>query len=122
MMSATKLSRRDRADDLDMLLRRQRTPPLPAWDREYRFSPPRKWRFDFAWPGHKLAIEVDGGLWVGGRHNRARGYITDCEKLLAAQLLGWRVVKIPSDWLDEMPLEVVRAIMALLDVNATYSK
>lgn len=29
---------------------------------EYRFHPTRKWRFDFAIPHIKVAIEIEGGL------------------------------------------------------------
>jgi len=34
---------------------------LPEPEREYRFHPRRKWRFDAAWPDAKLAVEVEGG-------------------------------------------------------------
>lgn len=60
---------------------------------EHRFHPVRRWRFDYALPEAKVAIEIDGGLWTYGRHNRAAGYIADMEKLNAAALLGWRVLR-----------------------------
>lgn len=66
---------------------------LPEPEIEVRFHPVRRWRFDFAWPALQLAVEVDGGTWVGGRHNRGAGYERDCEKLNAAALLGWRVLR-----------------------------
>ena len=43
---------------------------LPEPEREYIFAPPRRWRFDFRWPGHMLAVEVEGGVYTNGRHNR----------------------------------------------------
>jgi len=61
--------------------------------REYRFSPPRRWRFDFAYPARMLAVEVDGGTWVQGRHNRGAGMKADAEKMNAAALAGWRVLR-----------------------------
>lgn len=64
---------------------------LPVPEREYRFDPVRKWRFDCAWPDHKLAIECDGGTWSGGRHVRGAGYQRDAEKFNAASRLGWAV-------------------------------
>ncbi|MGH2544547.1 MAG: hypothetical protein ACRDIB_17280, partial [Ardenticatenaceae bacterium] len=53
---------------------------LPAAEREYRFCPGRRWRFDFAWPGPNVACEVEGGIWTAGRHNRGAGFAADCEK------------------------------------------
>lgn len=33
-----------------------------ACEREFRFHPTRRWRFDFAWQPEKLAVEVEGGI------------------------------------------------------------
>ena len=51
------------------------------------------WRFDFAWPDFMLALEMDGGGFVGGRHGRGLGIEKDCEKVSAAAVLGWRLVR-----------------------------
>lgn len=59
---------------------------------EYRFHPTRRWRFDFAWPDYKLAVEIDGGTWSSGRHTRGVGYEADCEKQAEAAIAGWRVI------------------------------
>ena len=67
---------------------------LPTPVRELRFAPPRRWRFDVAWPERLLAVEVDGGSWVGGRHTRGAGYEAGCRKTNAAVLLGWRVLRV----------------------------
>lgn len=61
--------------------------------REYRFHPTRKWRFDYALPSIKIAIEIDGGVWTLGRHNRPKGYIADLEKFNEAAAMGWLVLK-----------------------------
>lgn len=66
---------------------------LPVPERELRFHPNRKWRFDFAWPEHALAAEVEGGSWSGGRHTTGKGFEADCEKYSVAAALGWRVVR-----------------------------
>jgi very-short-patch-repair endonuclease len=63
---------------------------------EHRFHPQRKWRFDVALPAEKLAIEIDGGTWIGGRHTSGAGYEKDCEKLNAAVIEGWRVLRFTS--------------------------
>lgn len=65
---------------------------LPGGVAEHRFAPPRRWRFDLCWPSAMLALEVNGGLWVRGRHSRAKGQESDYEKHAHATLLGWRVI------------------------------
>lgn len=64
---------------------------LPEPVAEHKFHPTRKWRFDYAWPDHKLALEVQGGLFVQGRHSRGAALMKEHEKLNAAVQLGWRV-------------------------------
>jgi len=54
----------------------------------------RKWRFDFAWPGELLALEVEGGTWIAGRHARGAGIEGDCEKYGWALVMGWRVLRV----------------------------
>jgi len=58
---------------------------------EHPFHPTRKWRFDLAWIEEKLALEVQGGIWVGG-HNRGAQLKKDYEKANAAAELGWRIL------------------------------
>jgi very-short-patch-repair endonuclease len=65
---------------------------LPEPRREFRFHPIRKWHFDFAWPERMIAVEIDGGQWVQGRHTRGAGFQADCEKNNEAVILGWRVL------------------------------
>jgi very-short-patch-repair endonuclease len=60
---------------------------------EYRFHPERRWRFDFAWPSKKIAVEIEGGTWSGGRHTTGAGFEKDCEKYNAAVMLEWRVLR-----------------------------
>jgi|SRR6476661_203659 len=64
--------------------------PPPA--REFRFHATRRWRFDFAWPAIKLAVEIDGR----GRHQTVTGVRSDCEKANEAIRLGWRVLRFPA--------------------------
>jgi very-short-patch-repair endonuclease len=70
---------------------------LPTPEREYRFHPTRKWRFDFAWPAKSLAVEVDGGLFVTGRHSRGAGAEKDMEKFAEAMIHGWRVLRVSTN-------------------------
>ena len=76
---------------------------VPEPEREYQFAKAmgRRWRFDFAWPDAMLAAEVEGGVWVRGRHTRGAGYVADCEKYNAATMLGWRVLRIPTPMVED---------------------
>lgn len=64
-----------------------------APEREYKFHPARKWRFDYCWPDRKIAVELEGGIWTNGRHNRGAGMIGDMEKYNEAAKLGWFVFR-----------------------------
>lgn len=59
---------------------------------EYKFDESRKWRFDFAWPEWKIALEVQGGLFTNGRHSRGAALLKEHEKLNAAAMQGWKVL------------------------------
>jgi len=74
---------------------------LPKPEQEYMFCEGRKWRFDFAWPDKKIAVECEGGVWIQGRHNRGKGFIGDCHKYNSAVLLGWRVLRYTPDMIDK---------------------
>ena len=74
---------------------------LPQPQRQYRFLAERHWRFDFAWPEYQLALEVEGGQWIRGRHNRGRGFEGDCEKYNAAALEGWTVLRATTDMVSD---------------------
>lgn len=64
-----------------------------GWEKEYKFHPSRLWRFDYANPKYKIAIEIEGGLFIQGRHIRGKGYINDMIKYNEAQKLGWKLLR-----------------------------
>ena len=63
--------------------------PIP----EFKLHPKRKWRFDFAWPNKKIAVEIEGGIWTQGAHVRGNHFVSDMEKYNAAAKLGWFVFR-----------------------------
>jgi very-short-patch-repair endonuclease len=73
---------------------------MPKWEEEYRFHDTRKWRFDFAWPDRMIAVEVEGGIYAGGRHTRGSGFEKDCIKYNEAALLGWTVLRVTASMID----------------------
>lgn len=77
------------------LLLQLRALRLPEPDREVELIPGRKFRWDFAWPAHRLAVEVQGGEWMAkGGHNSGRGIQRDAEKAALATLAGWRQLSV----------------------------
>ena len=91
------------------LCRAHRLPePVP----EYQFHPTRKWRFDYAWPLHKLALEVEGGIWTQGRHTRGAGALADMEKYSEAAILGWRLLYVTPDQARGLAIEWIRRGLA----------
>ena len=76
--------------------------------REHRFHKVRRWRFDFAWQDKKIAVEIEGGTFSGGRHTRGIGFRNDCEKYNTATLDGWRVFRFPAEQIKTgAPLKVI---------------
>ena len=83
----------------------------PPLEREFRFHAERRWRADFAHLPSRTLIEVEGGIWVQGRHNRAAGFNADLEKYLEAGLLGWRVFRFGP---EQITLENITRLAALV--------
>ncbi len=81
------------------------------------FASPRRWRFDFAWPEHMVAIELEGGIWTDGAHTRGQHYRSDAEKYREATKLGWRVMRYVTNDLRENPFKITAEIKQLLEVK-----
>lgn len=81
--------------------------------KEYRFHPVRKWRFDYAIIEHKIALEVEGGVWTGGRHTSPQGFLGDIEKYNTATLMGWRVFRVtPDDLYKTATLNLIKTAIS----------
>lgn len=80
--------------------------------KEYVFHPVRKWRFDYAFPSAKIALEVEGGVYTGGRHIRPKGFLGDVDKYNAAAVMGWRVLRVVPDRLRTFAtIEMLKSAM-----------
>ncbi|CCO46682.1 conserved hypothetical protein [Vibrio nigripulchritudo SOn1] len=103
--------------------------PMPQWGKdELMFHPKRRWRFDFAWEEHKVAVEIEGGTYSHGkkridsgtgeavtqksRHLTPTGFYEDCVKYGEAAILGWCVLRVDAKMVkDGSALEMLeRAI------------
>lgn len=84
--------------------------------KEYRFHKTRMWRFDYAIPEHRIAIEVEGGVWTGGRHTQPQGFITDMEKYNTAATQGWRLLRVtPKTLVTLATFTMIREAIAAMD-------
>lgn len=70
-----------------------------GWVRELQFDEARRWRFDFAWPDSMLAVEVEGGQWIGGHGGRR--FEQDCVKYAEAAIRGWVVLRVTTEMVDD---------------------
>jgi very-short-patch-repair endonuclease len=81
--------------------------------REHKFHPKRQFRFDFAFLEEKIAIECEGGSWVGGSHTRPERFERDCEKYNEAAILGWAVLRFTKSMIDSgMALRQIEQALA----------
>jgi len=64
---------------------------------EYRFSPHRKWRADWAFPEQRVLVEFEGGIWTKGAHTRGKHFESDCQKYNTAALMGYTVLRFTHD-------------------------
>lgn len=98
----------------------------PALREEYRFHPVRLFRFDFALPHLKIAIEVEGGVFgrAKSRHTTGSGYTRDCVKYNLAAAEGWRVLRFtgPLVTSGEAVRTAVDVIKALEHARAEQEK
>lgn len=82
---------------------------------EYRFAPPRKWRFDLCWPDKLISVEVAGNVYGYGRHQRPDGFERDCEKYSEAAIRGYRLLHFTTAMVkDGRALALVKRALQLV--------
>ena len=107
------------SDAEELLAEQLRLASTTVPTREFQFHPTRKWRFDFAWPAYKIAVEVEGGIYPMkqadgtmrvGRHGTAKTFELDAEKYNAAAILGWCVLRVTEKMVkDGRALDAIQA-------------
>jgi len=70
---------------------------LGGWGllKEYKFADTRRFRFDY-YHIEGVAVELEGGIWVRGRHTNPSGFLNDMEKYNLAASMGILVFRVPS--------------------------
>ncbi len=94
----------------------------PAIDlhSEYRFSPPRRYRWDFCHPSSKVAIEIQGGVWMGkSGHSGGSGLLKDYQKLCLAASQGWRVFLLADSMITDEYLGSIATAISTSELTAT---
>lgn len=63
-------------------------------EKELQFDPERKWRFDYAFPAIKTAVEFEGGIFIpNSGHKTAKHFTKDTSKYTRAAIIGWKVLR-----------------------------
>lgn len=76
---------------------------------EFRFHPVRRWRADYAILSHKILIEVEGAVWVQGRHTRGSGFVKDLQKYNTATAMGYSVLRVqPKDLMSTELIDLLK--------------
>ena len=78
----------------------------------------KDWRFDRAHLPTKVAIEMEGGVYLRGRrrgrHVRPQGFEDDCYKYNAATALGWRVFRLTTKMINDDPDNAIGPIIKFI--------
>jgi hypothetical protein len=102
------------------------TPDLLVSEYPFAREHGRRYRFDIAFLGHNLAVEIQGGRYIirqsstgkvllGGAHHSPEGRRRDMEKQNLATLLGWRVIE--AEWEDIESGATAKLVSQLLEVK-----
>jgi very-short-patch-repair endonuclease len=98
---------------------------IPTPDFEWLFAAGRKFAFDWAWPEHKIALEIEGGIYGRGKacpmcgrkavgaHTSIERLKSDMEKYNLAAVLGWSVLRVRPEQIDSgEAFDLVERILA----------
>ena len=84
---------------------------------QFKTIPKRRFRVDFAHLRSKVAIEIQGGRWLKGGHTTGKGMYADCEKAVLSASLGWLVLPIVDQMINDDYLEIIYNIIKLRETS-----
>lgn len=117
-----------------MTNKQSKYPAFEAWLKangvqfatEYEFAEAfgRKWCTDYYFEkgAVKLAVEVEGGAFSGGRHTRGVGFSNDIEKYNFYTFLGIKLLRLQPRHVQNSPVLAVDAIKSILDNSNDIEK
>ena len=79
---------------------------IPEYVEEHQFDPVRKYRFDWAIPELKIAIEYEGIFSKKSGHTTVSGYTKDCDKYNLATVHGWKILRYTAKNYKNFPKEL----------------
>lgn len=91
-------------------------PELPPPERHKTFHPTRKWQVDFLWREERLVVEVEGGQFIRGRHQRPLGFAEDCTKYNELTRMGIRLLRFTTSHFDD-PAGMIAIVRQTLGVT-----
>ena len=68
----------------------------PKLIKEHKFHPTRRFRIDY-FHESGVAIEIEGGIWIRGRHNRGMGFLSDMQKYNLMSERGILLFRLPAN-------------------------
>jgi very-short-patch-repair endonuclease len=86
------------------------------FEREVKFYSLRNWRFDFLLTGTKIAIEIEGGIWLNKGHTGGKHFEEDCIKYNSAAVLGYSVLRFSTGQVKSG--EAIKFLCRIKSLNA----
>jgi len=81
-----------------------------AFVTEYQFDDVRKFRFDYAIPSLKIAVEYEGIHATKSGHTTISGFNKDIEKYNLALVNGWRVLRYTANTYKSFETDLLRLL------------
>lgn len=86
----------------------------PGIQKRLKAAGLKNWRFDFAFIDQKVAVEIQGGGWINGGHNRGKGFSSDLRKQDAALNMGWTVYSCDGAMVkDRTAINTIKKLLGL---------
>ena len=112
--AAKRASKPEKPADLFPLFCEAAGLPKPVKEFQFAKDAGRRWRFDYFFQdgGVSVALEVEGGIYTGGRHTRGKGFEGDMEKYNEAACRGIYVVRCaPKNLMEAGTINIVKRVL-----------
>ena len=97
--------------------------PRPIRQFEFAKCIGRKYRSDYGWVDEKLLVELDGGLYIGGRHSTGIGRENDMERDAISCALGWKLMRFsPRHVRSGWALAMTKVALGLQDLTREMTR